>query len=468
MWDRVDPAACESCLAGPGRFLVHVYALASSLLNPDGDRSGGLGNRDDLYSLDGAIHAAVQLMHQQLLPNYDGHARSGPAKTQLGTAAARHLGEVLARAMADDSGHSEGWDWWTSTERSAAEARAVLSTATEEALDSWGTSPSRHRSGRVYLLGAGFSCAVDPEMPTMKPLLGSLKRAAQAERWPTADRLGLEGADDLEAWLDSLAVAQPYRSDAENHEAEGLFLRASEWIARHLADVQHEALMTGFPSLFADLVAFWQAAKCTVITMNYDTLVERCVLECSDRVRIMDLPNRRVNAVRAVPLPTTAADGVAGTTGDWVLPEAFSLAKLHGSIDWQHPGGTGRGMPIYAVGIDVSEQTSHEMAQMSPYIIPPCFTKGPLFDHEIIRENWHVARRGLERAEELVVMGYSLPPADTAVVQMLRENAPDKITLLDTDKKLKKRYEDLLDATIETVDSDIPIWDWTSNVTAQP
>lgn len=296
----------------------------------------------------------------------------------------------------------------------------------------------------------------------MSQLLASLQLTAVAEQWPTAGQFGLDRAVDLEAWLDSLAGAQPYRSDSENREAEGLFLRASEWIGRHLSEMQQEVLTAGIPQRLVNLISKWQEDKSTVITMNYDTLVERCVIEHCGQLGFPDYPARAVNAVRAVPLPTTAADGVAGTTGDWALPEAFCLAKLHGSIDWQHPGRTGRGMPIYAVGIDISEGSLYEMPQMSPYIIPPCFTKGPMFEHEIIRENWHVARRGLERAEELVVMGYSLPPADTTVVQMLRDYAPSNITLLDLEPDLQNRYEHLLATAVDMPMYEDPIWAWTA------
>lgn len=205
--------------------------------------------------------------------------------------------------------------------------------------------------------------------------------------------------------------------------------------------------------------------------MNYDTLVEQRVLKNHDHLNNSFFPDRILNAVRTVPLATTGADLVAGSTSEattFEMPwKVLRLAKLHGSIDWQYPGNTDRGLPVYAVGIDGLSHRAHEMPQMTPYIIPPCFTKGPMFDHEVIRGNWHSARDGLERAEELVVMGYSLPPADTTVVQMLGDYAPDKITLLDTNKTLKQQYEELLGATVETIDSDNPIWDWTSNITSQ-
>ena len=343
-----------------------------------------------------------------------------------------------------------------------------LSSAVKDEAGRGAASSSGGRSGRVFLLGAGFSRAVNPAMPVMQHLLVSLQEAAAVEQWPTASQFGLNRAVDLEAWLDSLVVAQPYRSDSENLEAAGLFRRASGWIGRHLTHVQEKVCESALPPKLVHLVAHWQDTKCTVISMNYDTRIERCVVQDRALLGLTDFADRAVNAVRAVPLPIAGGGDVGGPIRRETLLDAFCFAKLHGSVDWQYPGGTGRGLAMFATGYDVSEETPHEMLrQMQRYIIPPSFAKGPMFDHEIIRENWHVARRGLKRSRELTVMGYSLPPADTAVVQMLREYAPNKIVLLDKNRELKDHYETLLEATVEIPEYEDPIWEWAASVTQQ-
>ena len=75
---------------------------------------------------------------------------------------------------------------------------------------------SCERSGYAFVLGAGFSKSVDPRMPTTTELLELLKHAAVDEGWPFAVESGIERFDDLESWLDSVAISQPYRSDSED------------------------------------------------------------------------------------------------------------------------------------------------------------------------------------------------------------------------------------------------------------
>ena len=464
VWERVEPSQCPECRGDPGRFLSHVFALAYDMRTGLHDLPGARGNEVDGYTLLGSIHAAIQVMHQQAAPHYDAAGNAGPERDlPLGAEAERKLGELMAhRASGDWSG--DGWNWWNSQRRNAGDAATLLLEAFE---DSYRPSPTRSRSGQVYLLGAGFSRACSEAMPTMPVVLETLQRVASQQRWALVDKFGLDGASDVEAWLDSLAAPMPYRSEVENAEATALFQRVAKWLAQHLASTEAQAFQTGFPDLLVDLIAHWQANRSTVITLNYDTIIERCVEKHSDAIGVEGGP-LAANKIRAVPLsPTTAYMGVA-RAGRRTRPDGFRLSKLHGSIDWQYPGGSGRGLPIYAVDTDGNDRSRQGLAQMVPYVIPPCFTKMPLFDHEIIRQNWLIARQGLERAKELIVMGYSLPPSDTAVVHMLKTNAPQNITVLDTSRCLRERYEKLNGATVRTPKSDDPIWKWTAKTTPRP
>ena len=464
VWDQVKPSECNECRDNPRQFLEQVYALAIMLLGRYGDDHTTLGNPADGYTLMGAIHAAVQVMHQQALPYFDAAGNAGPdGDAPLGSAAADYL-DIILDQRADGRGIAgDGWSWWTNKLRTFEEAHRTLF----EAFLSVPSSPSRRKHGQVFLLGAGFSRAASDAMPTMAALLQSLQQTAGGERWELVGRFGLSRSDNLEAWLDSLAAPMPYRSEAENTEAAALFLRVAEWLARHLAATEAQAFQIGYPGRLVDLLRHWQANRSTVITLNYDTIIERCVEARSDGIGVAG-GALAANGIRAVPLSPTSAYRGAARLGGGSRPDGFRLAKLHGSIDWQYPGGGGRGLPIFAVDTDQDDEAQRGLAQMVPYIIPPCFTKMPLFDHEIIRQNWYVARQGLQRAEELVVMGYSLPTADTAVVQMLRAHAPDRIVLLDTNTKLKEHYEMLLGAAVEMPSSGNPIWEWVNAVASQP
>ena len=100
------------------------------------------------------------------------------------------------------------------------------------------------------------------------------------------------------------------------------------------------------------------------------------------------------------------------------------------------------------------------MPQLVPYIIPPSFSKSALYDHEIIRAHWRASAHALENAAMLVVMGYSLPSADSSIRQMLRLHAPRKITVVDTDPSVAERFRECLGAAVEecVAYASIPEW----------
>ena len=394
-WDRVDPDECESCWDAPERFLAHVYALAAHLLSSSSDEGHRGGNPQDGYPLFWAIHAAVSVMHQLPRPLYDAPGNAGPRDTPLGRAAVEHLLSLMEQ-RASAEGFTDSWKWWIDIGRSVGESRDWLVAAYNTAPP----SPCRQRSGAVFLLGAGFSRAVSGTMPTMPDLLSALRFTADDEDWPLAQRFGLAEAVDLESWLDSLATPQPYRSDTENTEAAAMFQRVADWIGRYITEIERESFQAGLPALVFDLLKLWQSNLSTVITLNYDTIIERCVEARPDYIGLEAAGVLAANAIRAARLSPTSAYGGTMRLGDGTLPAAFRLAKLHGSIDWQFPGesGRGRGQPIYAIDTDHDDATKGRLAHLVPYIIPPCFTKVPLFNHEIIRQNWHAARHALERA----------------------------------------------------------------------
>lgn len=458
VWEPVQPAECTSCRGESRQYFSHVFALANALLSDADDAPGTRGNPVDGYNLEGAIHAAVQVMHQRPTPYFDA---AGNAGSDLDLGLTHEALQFLAGVMRPDDPRS-GWNWWHGMHRGSAHAHNILADAFNELPQ----SPIRSRSGQVFLLGAGFSYAVSKALPTMSGVLDRLKRVVRRERWPTAKHFGLYETKNVEAWLDSLVVAAPYRSETENAEALALFLRAAQWLANDLAAAEQQAFQTRFPQPLVDLLTHWQADCCTVITMNYDTIVEHCAVRHRQEIGIEAAENTVANAIRAVPLtPTSTYRGGAQAMSDSPIP-AFRLPKLHGSIDWQFPGGTGRGLPIYAVDTLPVFDSKDALPQFVPYIIPPVFTKMAMFDHEIIQQNWQVAQQGLMRAEELVVMGYSLPPADTTVVHMLASHAPPQVTLLDPDPSLRQRYEDLSGAEVDWWHHNDPISAWTSNLPA--
>lgn len=86
-----------------------------------------------------------------------------------------------------------------------------------------------------------------------------------------------------------------------------------------------------------------------------------------------------------------------------------------------------------------------------PLVIPPVTHKSAVL-HHAIRPVWEEAERRLERADHIVIFGYSCPALDFESSNMLRRSqlaSPHTrtISLIDPDASTATRYIDLLQPT---------------------
>ena len=80
-------------------------------------------------------------------------------------------------------------------------------------------------------------------------------------------------------------------------------------------------------------------------------------------------------------------------------------------------------------------------------IIPPTAVKSPYYGNGMLRANWKYAREALNEADELVMMGFSLPASDLLVSAMLATELPVEsvVTPLNRDTKILERIRDVFD-----------------------
>jgi len=193
---------------------------------------------------------------------------------------------------------------------------------------------------------------------------------------------------------------------------------------------------TNNPPLWLEaLITHWHKNRCTVITLNYDTLIERVASSTywtsrSESIFTGDL----------YPIDLTPA-GQRGTTTiiSQSNTKTFRLFKLHGSINWFYSGRTQfYGEHLYFVpcegGVDGSFDTlmgrdpeqlhwDHVGDKMA-LIIPPILDKTVFFQHESLRSMWLQAGQAIRDATKIVCMGYSLPTGDLTMGQFLKTSAP--------------------------------------------
>lgn len=269
----------------------------------------------------------------------------------------------------------------------------------------------------VFILGAGFSKAISPEMP----LLNELSREVRNRiNFPLNSRI----EDDVELWLTFLSQRHPWLSEADNLRNQALFIDISQEIAKILAERVDTVTETACPTWLSDLVSWWHDNSAEVITLNYDDLVEEVAVGLKVREEGKGQEwNLHYRDFCAVPLlPAAGRSGGALGNSGW---PTFRLIKLHGSINWFYSGSQiDYGESIYYTSRGWGEKPEGDVAKRKwlrrqteivdkvPMIIPPVAEKTSYFRHETLRSLWSQAGKALRQAQRVYCLGYSFPKTD--------------------------------------------------------
>ena len=265
---------------------------------------------------------------------------------------------------------------------------------------------------------------------------------------------GREIPRNIELWMTFLSENQPWIETPFNEANRSL----TGFIRRYIRDVIEERTWASMSStdLLADassskpdwlstLVGQWHKREASVISLNYDTLVER-VAESELH------PTFRPHYP-----PYLSKSGLTDPPHSFSLArQTFSLFKLHGSTNWHYSGRRDFfGEPIYYSEVSpwgpsftederVSIQSSRHR---EPLIIPPVMEKSTFFTNESIRRIWREASMALERATRVFVIGYSLPQSDLGMQFFLKQSLPMTGThwhIVNPDSRIISRYGKLL------------------------
>ncbi len=277
-------------------------------------------------------------------------------------------------------------------------------------------------SGTVFILGAGFSRAASSHMLLTDELGQAVMSHVQLGGDPRIPPGGFANGT-FESWLSCLADDQPFLTPQENLENNALFLKVSEAIAEVLGhDIQ-----TVFADPWPDwLPAFLRAAhfqRSTLLTFNYDTLIEGAVATGLLYEWGATAPVFWAEVTQDVP-------AWPPRPGRWAAEraETFRLLKLHGSLNWYWSPGDETGTSVARRDLpgNFGEPRSYtegdrrrELPGRVPFVVPPAASKSTYYRNPLLRDIWKQAREALQGAAQVVVVGYSLPPTDLTVVNML-------------------------------------------------
>ena len=251
-----------------------------------------------------------------------------------------------------------------------------------------------------------------------------------------------------------LSQAQPWLQDYETDLNLATARQIRKQIKEIIDDHTLSAAQSGPPYWLCVLIRLWHDQRANVLTLNYDTLVERVIRRMSDS---------NVEPILAQHIyPPYFAD-IASRSGaavwDGEASDTFLYLKLHGSVNWYYSGRDDfYGETIFCanlhpIGEDYSRLREEKEAlellskDKDTLIIPPVTEKTTYFNNETVRGLWKDARSALAEARRIVVIGYSLPPSDLGMRLFLANNQPAPKTpvyVVDTNPCVAERYADLL------------------------
>jgi hypothetical protein len=273
----------------------------------------------------------------------------------------------------------------------------------------------------VLVLGAGFSRAISEHMPVTDELGNLVVERLKPDGLNPPSR-SFDGGY-FEAWLSRLAEDQPDLTDAQNMENRAWFLRISTTVHSILAGREVDVLNQQAPWWLQKLLGVAHANRMTLVTFNYDTLVEHTV----SSYFMYDW----VNKARA--LPTHVIDNLPPLPpGPARLgPEEVNtlrLIKLHGSIDTYWVPDDKTGATINRLNLTgswgnpepVDDRTRRrELPGRSAFIVPPASAKSAFYNNPVTREFWRTAAEAIGESRQVALLGYSLPSTDLVATGML-------------------------------------------------
>lgn len=141
-----------------------------------------------------------------------------------------------------------------------------------------------------------------------------------------------------------------------------------------------------------------------MITLNYDVLVE-------EALRRFDIPI-------TYKLGGTGVDFDPDAGIDESVCEAFQVLKLHGSVNW--------GQKKDSSVLVCRDYDRVRSLNLSPLLVPPTWHK--IAADPLLRV-WDAAVGAIERATRIVLIGFSIPPADQHFKYLLSVGLKDNSSL---------------------------------------
>jgi len=312
----------------------------------------------------------------------------------------------------------------------------------------------------VLLLSAGFSYGISSSMPLLNHLSDELRNKAN----------NIPG-DNIEHWMTYLSQPHPWLSEAQNLKNKAIFLELIQDIGNVISNKIETTMSESpeCPSWLKGLTQWCHNNKASIITLNYDTLVESASLltevgkDGQGNGKFLLLDN-----IYPVPMTPGYRRRAPLFIGNGEEVDSFKLFKLHGSINWYYSGASSAtGETIYYSKVKSwvkskggsnkkdGDDIKRFLSDKVPLIVPPTTEKVAFFQHETIRTIWSLAGQAIKSANQIFCIGYSLPETDLSIRFFLHSNAPTpavRLYVVNRDPDSVVHYRRLLGKSYEIDD----------------
>ena len=303
----------------------------------------------------------------------------------------------------------------------------------------------------VFILGAGFSKAIHSKMPIMDELSTEVINRLRKLDFPVPPALEKLG-NNIELWMTYLSQRQPWLKNHNNDYNQAVTGYIRQQIKEIIDERTSIATLSEAPQGLNCLIKSWHKQCATIITLNYDTLIERA----SRELQITD-DIKRIRAEQMYP-PYFSNIASRSGVGLWggTKTSTFSYLKLHGSVNWFYSGKDNfYGETIFYSDVPPLGEDLLEMERSlclrakdkEALIIPPVTEKSAYFDNETVRSLWQEAGSALQDATRVFIIGYSLPITDLGMRFFLVGNQPKPKTyvyIIDINSEVVTQFSELL------------------------
>jgi hypothetical protein len=281
----------------------------------------------------------------------------------------------------------------------------------------------------VFILGAGFSKGYNPkDVPLIEQFLKCAKKKKvlkpEGEHKELVDFVGKYFGEyssvNIETLASFLTTELIPDIDQRNIYRDKLYRQLISIVTGTLSEIQDHPVDKDVQDTYKKFVDKIVKNGTNIITFNYDLILDKLLL---------DTDNWWHTTGYGVKIPID----IEPETLFPVDNSEMQYLKLHGSLNWSrrivpHPK-YGDRIVLSPFGFNVNHERiprihtgSPSESFYDPFIVPPIMAKESFYKDPLLQNIWYEAKDLLCKAHEIVIIGYSFPPADFPAEFLFRQS----------------------------------------------